>query len=166
MKYTVLAVFLLILGFAQMLGDLFSMPLLKGIAAATGASPAPKVFSAHRGLETFSSNFFLQWKEKDGTTQKFAITPKESAKLRGPYNRRNVYGAALSYGPVLTANPITNPMFQAVIHYAFCGEAPLLKELGIKKSENSGPLKIIVAPKNPSKLETALKLVFEVQCNE
>src|SRR5438045_3501769 len=40
---------LLVIGLAQMAGDVFHIVALKAIAAATGASPAPKVFSAVRG---------------------------------------------------------------------------------------------------------------------
>ena len=54
------AIFLVVLGTAQMLGDLTGVLPLKAIAAATGASPAPKVFSAVRGLETYSTRFFLR----------------------------------------------------------------------------------------------------------
>ena len=44
-----------------MTGDLLHLSALKGIAAATGASPAPKVFSAVKGLETFSTQYFVEW---------------------------------------------------------------------------------------------------------
>ena len=36
------ALFLLIVGLLQMTGDLFRLPALKAVAAATGASPAPE----------------------------------------------------------------------------------------------------------------------------
>ena len=51
---------LALIGFAQMTGDLLHLSALKGIAAATGASPAPKVFSAVKGLETFSTQYFVE----------------------------------------------------------------------------------------------------------
>src|SRR5687767_15937977 len=88
--------FLLVLGLAQMVGDLTHFLPLKAVAAATGASPAPKVFSAVQGLETYSTRFFLDLGDK-----RVEITPEVYARIRGPYNRRNVYGAALAYGPVL-----------------------------------------------------------------
>jgi hypothetical protein len=47
--------------------------------------------------------------------------------MRGPYNRRNVYGAALAYAPVLPPalrDPVTK--------HALCGDAPLLRELGLR----------------------------------
>lgn len=115
------AAFLVLLGCAQMAGDLLELLPLKAIAAATGASPAPKVFSAVRGLETYSTRFFLELGE-----HRVELTPELSSRIRGPYNRRNVYGAVLAFGPVLPET-LRDP----VMHYALCGDAPLLRELGL-----------------------------------
>ena len=120
---------LLALALAQMAGDLLGMPALKGVAAATAASPAPKVFSAVRGLETFSVRTALWWEVHYVDSAR--ITPELASRMRGPYNRRNVYGAVLAYGPVLAYDPRTKPMFEAVLRYALCPPAPLLEELGI-----------------------------------
>ena len=122
---------LALIGFAQMAGDVFRFPPLKALAAATGASPAPKVFSAVKGLETFSTRFFIEWRDATGSSQSVEITSERYTHLRGPYNRRNVYGAVLAYGPVLQSDPHTLPLFNALSSYALCGEAPLLRELGI-----------------------------------
>ena len=91
------AAFLLSVGLLQMAGDLLHLPALKGIGAATGASPAPKVFSAVRGLETYSTRFFIEWADRPGRSRVQEITPELYARLRGPYNRRNVYGAVLAF---------------------------------------------------------------------
>lgn len=122
---------LALLGFAQMAGDIFHCPALKAVAAATAASPAPKVFSAVKGLETFSTRFFVEWNDETGTSHSVEITPERYAHLLGPYNRRNVYGAVLAYGPVLESDPRTLPLFNEISRYALCGNAPLLRELGI-----------------------------------
>lgn len=114
--------FLLILGLAQITGDLLGILPLKGIAAATVASPAPKVFSAVRGLETYSTRFFIEW---DGGGAE--LTPEVYSRMRGPYNRRNVYGAALAYAPVIPPE-LRDP----VMRRALCGDAPLLRELGLQ----------------------------------
>ena len=90
-------------------------------------SPAPKVFSAVRGLETFSTRFFLEWQDRAGAAHTLELTPAVYSRLRGPYNRRNVYGAVLAYGPVLLTDPRGRPMFDAVAVHALCGEAPLLR---------------------------------------
>ncbi|HYI11966.1 MAG TPA: hypothetical protein VEK57_23120 [Thermoanaerobaculia bacterium] len=119
------AIFLAVLGVAQMAGDLLGLLPLKGIAAATGASPAPKVFSAVQGLETYSTRFFL-----DLGHERVELTPELYARIRGPYNRRNVYGAALAYGPVLPA-ALRDP----VTRHALCGDAPLLRELGLRATK-------------------------------
>ncbi len=118
-------IFLVILGVAQMIGDVTQFVPLKAVAAATGASPAPKVFSAVQGLETYSTRFFL-----DLGHERVELTPELYSRIRGPYNRRNVFGAALAYGPVLPPN-LRDP----VTRYALCGEAPLLRELKLQATK-------------------------------
>jgi hypothetical protein len=130
MRSRVLGLGLAVLALAQIAAGAAHVAALKGIAAATGASPAPKVFSTVRGLETFSSRFLLRWRSGDGE-HALALTPELYARLRGPYNRRNVYGAALAFGPVLAADPRTRPMLEDVLRYALAGDAPLLRELGV-----------------------------------
>ncbi len=131
MKPELAAALLLIVGSAQMVGAVTGIAPLQGLAAATGASPAPKVFSAHRGLETYSTDFVLGWTDHGGVEHELSLTPDVYSRLRGPYNRRNVYGAVLSYGPVLQANPTTRPMFESVARAALCDGAPLLVEIGV-----------------------------------
>ena len=124
------AVALLGVGLLQMAGDVVMQvtgsPALKGIAAATAASPAPKVFCSQGGLETFSSRFFLNYNAADGSEVTLPLTPEVYGRLDGPYKRRNVYGAALSYGPALPPE-LSGP----VIRYGLRGDAPLLRELGV-----------------------------------
>ena len=141
-------IFLVVLGLMQMTGDLMEhyvyAPVglaFKGLGAATAASPAPKVFSSVRGLETYSTRFFVEWTDLDGVAHSVRITPEIYARLRGPYNRRNVYGAALAYGPVLPES-LRDP----VMRYALCGDAPLLCELGIETHRIAGRLRIRYEP--------------------
>lgn len=131
MRVQIAAVLILLLGLLQMVGDLFGVPEVKGIGAASMASPAPKVFSSVQGLETFSTRIFLEWTGTDGSAQSIEFDRESYAKLQGPYNRRNIYGAALAYGPVLAQDERARPMLKAVLAYALTGEAPLLHELGI-----------------------------------
>lgn len=147
------AVALLVLGVLQMAGDLLERAglervgsPLKGIGAATTASPAPKVFSAVRGLETYSTRFHLEWTERSGRERTLLLTPEIYARVRGPYNRRNVYGAALAYGPVLASDDRTKPLFRSVIDHALIGEAPLLRELGIDPADVVGPVRVRYEP--------------------
>lgn len=145
---------LLILGLIQMTGDLLiaagadalGRPI-KGIGAATTASPAPKVFTAVRGLETFSTQFVLEWVGRDGLLHEEPLTSERYARLRGPYNRRNVFGAVLAYGPILITTEATRPMFESVRHYALEGDAPILGELGIDPGDVVGPLRVRYLPR-------------------
>lgn len=146
------AIFLLVIGLLQMTGDLVqtyvNRPVgkaLRGIGAATLASPAPKVFSkasSEQGsIETYSTRFFLFWTDSVGGRHELELTPEVYGRLHGPYNRRNVYGAALSYGPVLPAE-LRDP----VMRYALCGEAPVLRELGIDPAEVKGEVGVRYEP--------------------
>ncbi|HEY7328272.1 MAG TPA: hypothetical protein VH592_11555 [Gemmataceae bacterium] len=141
-------VFLVILGLSQMAGDLLERYVhapagraLKGVAAATTASPAPKVFSSVRGLETYSTRFFIEWTDRAGIEHSLQLTPEIYGRMRGPYNRRNVYGAALAYGPVLPQS-LRDP----VMRYALCGEAPLLRDLGIDPNDITGRVRVCYEP--------------------
>ena len=156
---------LIAIGLLQMAGDLCERYLseavgrpLKGLGAATAAAPAPKVFSAVRGLETYSTRFFLEWAGPDGERHSLELTPEVYARLRGPYNRRNVYGAALAYGPVLPAE-LRDP----VMAYAVCGDAPLLRELGIDPAEVRGPVRLRYQPR-PGTDMGELPRVLEARC--
>jgi hypothetical protein len=115
---------------------------LKGLGAASMLSPAPKVFSAHRGYETFSTRFFLEYVDVQGARRSLLITPEFYARVEGPYNRRNVYGAALSYGPVLPP-ALRDP----VMRHALCGRAPLLRELGVDPAAVASALSVRFEPR-------------------
>lgn len=116
---------LLLLALSQMVGDALGIRWLKGIGAASVAAPLPKVFSDIVGLETFASTFVLEV-ETPRSVERREITPIVYARLRGPYNRRNVYGAALSYAPRLPA-----PLWQQVFCYGFALDGPLRRELAV-----------------------------------
>jgi hypothetical protein len=137
---------LLVIGLMQMTGDLLHCPLLKGVGAATATSPAPKVFCAVRGLETYSTHFYVEWMDRDGSPRSLQLTSEVYSRLTGPYNRRNVYGAALAYGPVLATDPMTRPMLDAVMAYALCDEARLLQELGIEPGSVAGNVCVRLEP--------------------
>jgi hypothetical protein len=146
MKPWIAAIALFLVGIMQMAGDLLRVPALKGIGAATTASPAPKVFSSVRGLETYSTQFYLEWNDKNGLQHSLPMTRDLYLKLQGPYNRRNIYGAILAYGPVLAVEKTTKPMFNSVLFYAVCKDAPLLRELGINTDNISGTVRIRYEP--------------------
>jgi hypothetical protein len=123
--------FLVALGSVQMIGDVLDVPRLKAFGAATQVAPAMKVFTAHRGHETFANRFHLGWRDRDGHWSEVRLDPRRYAAVRGPYNRRNAYGAALAYGPLLRADPRTRDMHASVVRYALCEPGALRAELGI-----------------------------------
>lgn len=164
MRRALIFAFLVALGLLQMGAALLDRPTARGLALATAASPAPKVFSSVRGLETYSSRFFLEWDDREGRTHSTAILPERSAGLRGPYQRRNTYGAVVAYGPVLAAADSTRPLFESVAAYGLCGDAPLLRELGIDAADRVGALRLRVEPR-PGTTPDALPLTLEAPCS-
>lgn len=157
-------IFLVMLGLAQMAGDALDIPALEGIAAATAASPAPKVFSSVRGLETYSTRFSIEWRDASGSEHSVELTPEVYRSIRGPYNRRNAYGAILAYGPIFASTPETRTLFESVARYALCGDAPLLVELGIDARDAVAPVRVRLEPLPTSEVGD-LPLVFEAPCS-
>jgi hypothetical protein len=111
-------------GLLQMVGEVCGSRALKGLGAATVIAPLPKVFCDVDGLEPFASTFTLLGERRDGTTFETQITPEKYARLEGPYNRRNAYGAALSYAPRLP-----DAMWRSVAHFGFRNGGRVRKEL-------------------------------------
>lgn len=157
------AIALLVLGLLQMFAALTGLGPIQGIAAATVASPAPKVFSVAGGLETYSTLFFLEYTTHDGRTESLALTPEIYPLLRGPYNRRNVYGAILAFGPVLHSDPRSRPMFDDAAAYALCGRAPILVELGIDPQDVVSDLRVRYEPR-PGVDISPLPTLIEIEC--
>ena len=153
---------LLALGLLQMAADLLRAPKIKAVAAATAPSPAPKVFSAVNGLETYSTTFYLEWADRTGSFHSVPVTPERSSGLRGPYNRRNVFGAVLAYGPVMQTDPALRPMFESVARFALCGTAPMLRELGVDPTQVRA-LRVRLVPRVASKTGN-MPLTLEAPC--
>ncbi|MEM1262939.1 MAG: hypothetical protein AAGH76_11130 [Pseudomonadota bacterium] len=136
---------------------------VQAIAAATQSSPAMKVFTSHNGYETFSPKFHLRWQER-GRPRSLQLTPAVYSRIEGPYNRRNAFGAALSYAPVLSANAATEAMHASVIRYALCQPATVLDELGIDRTAIDGPVAVNIIPRR--ELDARWQLSFEVTCHD
>ena len=120
----VAALALLMLGLMQMLGDLTGNRLLKGLGAASAMSPCPKVFCDINGLEGFASDFTLRLESKSGDVRELPITAELYSHLNGPYNRRNAYGAALSFAPKLPPC-----LWKSVYNFGWSTDGPLRSEL-------------------------------------
>ncbi len=127
-RLNLVALIILIFGFSQMIGYVLDIPPLRGIGAASTIAPFPRVFSDADGIETFALNFILEYRDSGGNPKRLGITPEIYSRLEGPYNRRNVYGAALSYGPTPR---FPQRLFNQVFEYAFVEPGPLRAEFGI-----------------------------------
>lgn len=109
----------------QMLGHFIGSLPLRGIGAATTIAPYTKVFSDVDGYEPFASAFTLRYRDAGGAFVETSITPALASRFGGPYNRRNMYGAALAYAPRLP-DSLWQPVFcHGLVH------GPLREELGL-----------------------------------
>lgn len=122
----VLFCILVFIGLLNSIGYLINSTILRGIAAATCSSPLPLVFTNVKGVDTYALDFKITVFSKNCNENVYTITPQLYSQLKGPYNRRNVYGAAFSYAPILN-----DSLRNAVLHYGLCGSGVLLKEMGI-----------------------------------
>ena len=108
-----------------MLGDLIGSRVVKGLGGVSAAAPFPKVFCEFEGMEGFAAEFTIVCETPDGP-RTIPITPELYSRLAGPYNRRNVYGAALAGGPKLPRS-----MWEAVFRHGFGPGGPLRAEFGL-----------------------------------
>ncbi|MCH9680406.1 MAG: sterol desaturase family protein [Deltaproteobacteria bacterium] len=153
------------LGLVHMGARAAGLPLLAGAAAATGASPAPKVFTATAGYEAFSTRFSLRLTTHDGHTTVIDLDPETYSRLGGSYNRRNAYGAALAFWPVARDDHRLRPMFEAVARYGLCGERPLLQELGVSTADIVDPVVVVYEPRPGTTEQPAMAMAMKVQCS-
>lgn len=156
-------VLLLLLSCLQLAGTLLGLPILQGIGMASAASPLPRVFTANRGLEAFSSRYRLVLRDTAGDTRVLEMSSTLQARMRGPYNRRNAYGAIMAFGPILQVQPSTRSMFLSVARHALCADAPLLRELGIDPTTIRGVRILEQLPREGTRTQLALSL--EVPCS-
>jgi len=140
----ILCLGILALGSTAMLGHLTGITSLKSIGLATCAAPYTKVFCQAECLEsgqtyeTFAADFSLQYTDTYGTQVEQKLTPSVYQKIQGPYNRRNVYGAVIAYGPALPET-IRNATFK----YALTQPGTVAQELGIPKDASQVQIIII-----------------------
>jgi hypothetical protein len=155
--------FLVALGSLQIAAEALSMPRVKALAAALQVSPAMKVFTAHEGYETHAAHFSLSWRDTGGARHVLELDPTTYAGVRGPYNRRNVYGAAFAYGPLLRADPRLRAMQESVMSYAFCEPGALRTELGIP-ADTTRLTAHVIPLRRVSR--TDLESSWEIRCHE
>jgi hypothetical protein len=141
---------LILVGCGAMVADLCGLRSVKGLLTAWGCSVQPRVFSTVDGLETFSSTVVVRLKRRDGEVLETPLTKRLARKLRGPYNRRNVYGAILVYGPVLQQHPQLGPMMDAILEQSAREGSPLLRDFAVS-ARDVAEVEVELIPKHPSR---------------
>lgn len=130
-RRNVAAIALCLFASTAMVGDLLGSRIVKGLGAISAVAPFPKVFCEFEGMEGWACNFTLRF-DAAGERHEMPITPELYARLTGPYNRRNVYGAALAGGPKLPRS-IWEPIFR----HGFAENGPLHREFGLPSDATS-----------------------------
>lgn len=136
-----MAIVLIVVGSLQMVGYLTGRKALRGIGAAGVFAPFPKVFCEAEGYEAFAASFFLEGTQPDGRAWSCQLTPERYAKLAGPYNRRNVYGATLAFAPRLP-----DEMRTVLLGKALSENSTLLRELEIPPDVEGLKIRIVPRP--------------------
>ena len=124
-KRKIIYYIIVIIGLLQSIGYVTQIENIRNLGVLTSASPLPLVFTEVDGIEAFAADFYIQWKDDSNEVIEIKITPTIYAQLKGPYNRRNAYGAAIAGGPIL---PET--IWKPVLRYGLC-EDVLENELGL-----------------------------------
>ena len=116
--------FLIAVGCLQMVGDLTDVRAIKAVGAATGSSPAPKVFTAHKGFETYSSQL-LPALDRQGKRRAAGVA-LDARRLprRAPVRTTAATPMARScpMRRCCKSEPATRPMHDSAIAYTMCGE--------------------------------------------
>ncbi len=120
----------------KVVADVFGWTNISSLSAATNLSPAMKVFTAHKGYETYSSDYSIEVNHIDGESKTVNLDSNTYKNISGPYNRRNVFGASIAYGPLLVSNENTKPMWESIVQSSFCEQgSKIFSELGFDASK-------------------------------
>ena len=112
---------------------------IRGLGLVSTAAPLPLVFSAHDGLETFAQTYAvtLHWvADNTHRSKRISIDSRLYGKVEGSYNRRNIYGAVFSHGPVVARKSGTE-LIDAVLQFGLCGKGVVLTEFGLETNPTS-----------------------------
>lgn len=134
------AVALLVIGGSRMAADVLDWRWLHGVGLASGIAPYPRVFTDVEGYEAFAARFTLEGLREDGSTWSRTLDPEWYAELNGPYNRRNVYGAALAFAPRLPEE-----LRDTVLDKSLSEDSALRGELGVPA--DVGMLRVKIEPR-------------------
>lgn len=151
-----MAIVLLIVGMSQMSGYVTGVRALRGVGLASGVSPFPKVFCAADGYEAFAATFFVEGDQLDGRLWSRQVDPEWYSQMRGPYNRRNVYGAALAFAPRLPEE-----LRDAILGEALKSGSALRRELEVPNGLSDVRVRIV-----PRDGESEGPWIFPKPCDE
>ena len=154
---TLVLALLVAVGLANAVAYLLDVRPLGTVAKVTMASPLPRAFSQSQSLAGFAKEFVIELTSADGRVERRVASSELFAGLPGPYERRVLYGAALTYAPVAP-----QARFISIVRYGFCRGGPLAARLGVHEAVRSitviGPGPRFAAPGSPTGLTRRLAI--------
>lgn len=147
-------------GLLSCAGYALQIDAVRGLGFATVASPLPLVFSHFRGQEAFANELAIRLTTKSGQVTEDRIDYRVFSGMDGPYNRRNAYGAVISFGSYFTTENEKN-LRDSVLRYGFCEPGPLVQRYGITESLASAE---IIITRRGSKGDGAESATIPVNC--
>jgi sterol desaturase/sphingolipid hydroxylase (fatty acid hydroxylase superfamily) len=124
---------------------------MREIGFATVSSPLPLVFSTYNGYETFATNFSISVVYQNGTEYMTDLDVHKYNRLKGAYNKRNVYGAMFSHGPFFDKHNMI-VIRDKVLEYAVCSPGQIIKDFGIDGNISSVHVDIFYRPESNKKI--------------
>lgn len=103
-------------------------------ANALVSSPLPLVFTKYNNVETYSLDFSIN-AHTDTDEINMKLNSSIYSNLTGSYNKRNIYGAVFSYGPMFADNKLINLRDQ-ILNYAVCNPGQIITDLGFQNIKN------------------------------
>jgi hypothetical protein len=114
------------------MAHLMGAPRLAVFARSTAASPLPLAFSQPGSLAGFAKELTIELTGPDGNVERRTESSELFAGLPGPYERRIIYGTALTFGPL---SP--RPLLTAILRFGFCDAGPLAERMGVSYAVHS-----------------------------
>ena len=133
-----MAFVLLVIGMTQLMGYLSGLRVMRGVGLASGIAPFPKVFCAADGYEAFAATFYVEGDLPNGEVWSRQVDPTWYGRMKGPYNRRNVYGAALAFAPRLPEE-----LRDALLHESLKSDSALRRELDVPGNLKHARVRIV-----------------------
>lgn len=125
---TFFAVLLTLLGLAQTLGEYGGSEALYGLGRISAASPLPRPFIPHRGLEFWRNRIRVSWQTRSGVSGSAPLDRAVYKRIGGPH----VVAVAYSF-PFTAAPRLSQRIWRPPLEHGFCRGGILARAFEIEE---------------------------------